>query len=172
VSIVAQAFATSVNEILRVEEVLDGRFFAGALFRRRFGTDAPDYPRHYVALYRGSAARFIVVGYVHYTNFEDSVLCGGLVIDEREYRRVAAPHRAIIRQAGGIAEKMLRDTFARLTDAPAIWGYVGDKQSERVCLRAGFRHTQHPHVMVVWNCQLAEAERSARLARVIALGPF
>lgn len=164
--------ATSVRDIIRVEETGDAEFYAGDLFRRRFGGDPPDYPRHYVAFYREGRARYLPVGYIHYSPFEDSYLCGGMVIDDRLYRRIAAPHRKLIREAGGIAEIMLRETFARLARAPAIWGYVGDKQAEEVDVRAGFRHTHHPHVMVVWNRDLPEAERAARLERVIALGPF
>jgi hypothetical protein len=112
------------------------------------------------------------VGYIHYTRFEDSVLCGGMVIDDRLYRRIPSDHRRLIRAGGGIAEKMLRDSFARLRHVPAIWGYVGDKQAEEVDSRVGFRHTSHPHVMVVWNVELPESEKAARLERVIALGPF
>lgn len=164
--------ARSVHDIVRVEEVSDAEFYAGALFRRRFGGPPPDYPRHYVAFYRHGRSRYLPVGYIHYTRFEDTWLCGGMVIDERLYRRIPAPHRKLIKEAGGIAELMLRDTFARLADAPAIWGYVGDKQAEEVDSRVGFRHTHHPHVMVVWNRELPEAEKAARLERVIALGPF
>jgi len=164
--------ATSIADIVRVEEVSDAEFYVGDLFRRRFRHDPPPFPRHYVAFYRASRARYFPLGYIHYAAFEDTFLCGGMVIDDRAYRRIPAAHRAIIRSAGGIAELMLRETFARLGSAPAIWGYVGDKQAEEVDVRAGFRHTHHPHVMVVWNRELPEAEKAARIERVIALGPF
>ncbi len=71
-----------------------------------------------------------------------------------------------------MAEIMLCATFALLRDAPAIWGYVGDKQAEVVDLRAGFRHTGAQHLMVVWNQDLPEEEKAARLKRVVDLGPF
>ena len=164
--------ATSVRDILRVEEVSDAEFYAGDLFRRRFRGPPPDYPRHYVAFYRQGRTRYLPVGYIHYTRFEDTWLCGGMVIDDRLYRRIPATHRKLIKAGGGIAEMMLRDTFARLADAPAIWGYVGDKQAEEVDKRAGFVHTHHAHVMVVWNRELPEADKAARLERVIGLGPF
>ena len=164
--------ASSIGDILHVDEVGDAEFYAGDLFRRRFRSDPPAYPRHFVAFYREGRTRYRSLGYVHYSPFEDTFLCGGMVIDDRAYRRIPAPHRAIIKSAGGIAELMLRTTFARLAAAPAIWGYVSDKQAEEVDLRAGFRHTHHPHVMVVWNRELPEAEKAARLERVIALGPF
>jgi hypothetical protein len=164
--------AKSMTDIVHVDEVADAEFYAGDLFRRRFRHDPPAFPRHFVAFYREGRTRYRPVGYVHYSPFEDSFLCGGMVIDDRLYRRIPAPHRAVIKDAGGIAERMLRETFARLAAAPAIWGYVGDKQAEAVDVRAGFLHTHHPHVMVVWNHDLPEADKAARVERVIALGPF
>jgi len=164
--------AQSVRDIVRIEEIADAEFFVGDLFRRRFGTDPPDFPNHYVAFYRHGRTRYLPVGYVHFTPFEDMYLGGGMVIDERLYRRMPAAHRKLVKDAGGIAETMLRETLARLSHAPAVWGYVGDKQAEEVDLRAGFRHTGHQYVVVVWNRELSVEEKAARLQRVIALGAF
>ena len=164
--------AASIDDIIRVEEVSDAEFFIGDLFRRRFHCDPPSYPRSFVAFYQPARGRLEAVGFVHYLAHEDTYLYGGLVIDERRYRQMPAEHRDAIKAAGGIAEKLLRATFARLKDAPAIWGYVGDALAEKVDLRAGFRHTSHPHVMVCWNAELPEEEKQRRLANVIALGPF
>jgi hypothetical protein len=164
--------ASQVQDILRTEETKSAEFYAGDLFRRRLRSDPPDYPRHFVAFYRAGRTTFWPVGYIHYSIFEDTFLCGGMVVDDRLYRRIPDPHRKLIKDAGGIAERMLRETFAMLAHAPAIWGYVGDKQAEQVDMRVGFRHTDHPHVMVVWNHDLPESEKAARLQRVSALGPF
>ena len=164
--------ASSIDDIIRVEEVADAEFFIGDLFRRRFRTDPPNYPRNFVAFYQPIRSHLEAVGFVHYLAFEDSYLCGGLVIDERRYRQMPTEHRKVIKAAGGIAEKMLRVTFARLADAPAIWGYVGDALAEKVDLRAGFRHTTHQHIMVCWNKDLSAEEKEQRLAKVVALGPF
>ena len=164
--------SSSIDDIIRVEEVADAEFFIGDLFRRRFHGDPPNYPRSFVAFYQPIRSRLEAVGFVHYLAFEDSYLCGGLVIDERRYRQMPTEHRKVIKAAGGIAEKMLRVTFARLADAPAIWGYVGDALAEKVDLRAGFRHTTHQHIMVCWNKDLSAEEKERRLAKVVALGPF
>jgi hypothetical protein len=164
--------ATSIDDIIRVEEVADAEFFIGDLFRRRFGSDPPNYPRSFVAFYQPVRSRLEAAGFVHYLAHEDSYLCGGLVIDERRYRRMPLEHRMVIKAAGGIAEKMLRVTFARLADAPAIWGYVGDRLSEEVCLRVGFRHTEDRYILVCWNKDLPAEEKAQRLAKVAALGPF
>ncbi len=164
--------AASIDDIIRIEEVSDAEFFIGDLFRRRFHGDPPNYPRHFVAFYQPVRSQLEAVGFVHYLAHEDSYLCGGLVIDERRYRQMPAEHRKAIKAAGGIAEKLLRVTFARLANAPAIWGYVGDALAEKVDLRAGFRHTEHEHIMVFWNKELSPEEKEQRLARVVALGPF
>jgi hypothetical protein len=164
--------AASIDDIIRIEEVSDAEFFIGDLFRRRFHGDPPNYPRHFVAFYQPVRAQLEAVGFVHYLAHEDSYLCGGLVIDERRYRQMPAEHRKVIKGAGGIAEMLLRVTFARLASAPAIWGYVGDALAEKVDLRAGFRHTEHQHIMVFWNKDLSPEEKEQRLARVVALGPF
>jgi hypothetical protein len=164
--------ATSIDDIIRVEEVADAEFFIGDLFRRRFGSDPPNYPRSFVAFYQPVRSRLEAVGFVHYLRHDDSYLCGGLVIDERRYREMPLDHRKVIRAAGGIAEKMLRVTFARLADAPAIWGYVGDKLSEKINLRVGFRHTEDRYILVCWNKDLPAEEKAQRLVSVAALGPF
>ncbi len=164
--------AASIDDIIRVEEVADAEFFVGDLFRRRFHCDPPNYPRSFVAFYQPVRGRLEAVGFVHYLAHEDTYLCGGLLIDERRYRQMPPEHRQVIKAAGGISEKLLRATFARLKDAPAIWGYVGDALAEKVDLRAGFRHTNHPHIMVCWNRELPEEEKERRLAKVVALGPF
>jgi hypothetical protein len=164
--------ATSIDEIIRIEEVSDAEFFIGDLFRRRFHCDPPNYPRSFVAFYQPVRGRLEAVGFVHYLVHEDSYLCGGLVIDERRYRQMPPEHRKMIKEAGGISEKLLRVTFARLSHAPAIWGYVGDALAEKVDLRAGFRHTNHPRIMVYWTKDLPADEKERRLAKVVALGPF
>jgi len=164
--------AKAVPDILLVEEVSNAEFYIGDLFRRRFGGDPPGYPRHFVAFYRASRETYQAVGYVNYLRHEDCVLCGGLVIDDRLYRKMAPEHRKLIKEAGGIAEIVLRSSFARLRDFPAIWGYVGNKLAEAVDLRAGFIHTYHQHVMVVWNHELSNEEKNARIERIVALGPF
>jgi len=168
-----QALETpDIGTVVCVEEVSNARFFINDLFRRRFGSNAPDYPRHFVAFHAASPHQYTAIGYVHFSPFEDSWLCGGMVMDDRAYRRIPAHHRAAIKGSGGVAEIMLKDTFARLRDAPAIWGYVGDKLAEAVDLRAGFVHTTAEHVMVVWNRELPIEEKAARLARVVTAGPF
>lgn len=162
----------SIDALIRVEQVSDAEFYVGDLFRHKFGSDPPDYPRHYVALYRAARNCYVAVGFIHYSVFDDNCLCGGIVADDRALRRMPAAHQAIVRNAGGIVAKMLRDTFARYADMPAIWAHVGDEQAREVLVRAGLEPTSDAYVMVKWNRDHSEAEKAAHLARIVALGPF
>lgn len=155
----------------KVTEVGDVEAYAGDLFRRCFRCDPPREPRHFVARVAIDQSER-TIGYIHYARLDDIYLAGGMCIDERTFRRLPAGHRAALKAAGGIAEQMLRFTFAELSGARAIFGYVGDKRAERVDLRAGFRHTGRKHLIVVWPRRLRSAEREAIIDRVAALGPF
>lgn len=50
--------------------------------------------------------------------------------------------------------------------------YTGDARSRNVCLRVGFHPTDHLHIMVVWNQELSDGEKSRRFGQVTALDPF
>lgn len=162
-------------EAITVIEVDDADFLVGELFRRRFNTSSfPNYPRHFVALARTGSGELLPLGYVHHTIWNDCALCGGLVIDNRLYRRLRPATREAVRREGGVAELLLRRSFALLPDdLVAIWGYVGDKQAEQVDLRVGFRHTGARYVMVIWRREdLSEAEKADWIRRVVELGAF
>jgi hypothetical protein len=169
----AAAQEVKLDEILHVAEVGRADFLIGDLFERRFGAPPPELGRHFVAFHKPSSNVLVPIGYVHYSPWETSYMCGGLVIDDRLYRRMEPTHRRVIRESGGIAELLLRESFLRVKPASmAIWGYVGNKQAEMVDLRVGFQHTSHPHVMVIWNVELDEDEKQRWIATVSGLGPF
>ncbi|MDY0046299.1 MAG: hypothetical protein RBS10_02670 [Thauera propionica] len=167
--------ARPVADILLVMEVDRAEELVGDLFRRRFHTDSfPQQPRHFVGFYRGLDGGLLPVGYVHHDTWQGNSLCGGLVIDERMYRRIPALDREAIHAAGGIAEAMLRGSFALLDKGLiAIWAHVGNKQSEKVCHRVGYRRTDSEYVMVIWlKNDLSDAEKTDWVKRVTAHGPF
>ncbi|MCL2297295.1 MAG: hypothetical protein FWC38_08690 [Proteobacteria bacterium] len=166
--------AVHISDVLCVTEIANAEFFVGDLFRRRFNTPSfPDMPRHFVAFYKIDENTMMPVGYVHQTPWENCYLCGGLVIDDRRYRRIPSAHRRIIRDAGGVAEYLQRESFAALEkDTLAIWGIVGDKLAEQVDLRVGFVHTDRPPLMVVWLKPLPEEEKAAWVQKAAALGMF
>ena len=170
-----QSSSDVLEQIFCVVEVDNAEPLVGALFRRRFQTEHfPDEPRHFVAFATLPDATLLSLGYVHYTMWQGCALCGGLVIDERHYRRLPTAIRRTLQAAGGVAELLLRHSFDRLpADTPAIWGHVGDRQSEKVCLRVGFERTDVQYLLAVWRKpHLDEASKRAWVERVSAITPF
>ena len=158
---------------LAIEEVEDAAGLAGDLFRRTFAHPIPDFPRHFVALHRDAVGGADVVGYIHYTAWEKAGwLCGGLCVDPASYARAAPEDAAAWKRAGGIGEIILRDTFARLTDRAAIFGYCGDARQWQHDLNVGFVPAGPPKLLVRWNRELPPDERARLIARAAALGPF
>jgi hypothetical protein len=140
---------------------------AAELFRRKFGQEIPHFPKHFVAMIGEQCA-----GYVHYTPWQGDYLCGGLCIDERVYRSLSAEQRTWIREHGGIAEIMMRAAHAQLSDATAIWGYIGNKQAEAVDRRVGFVPAVEPYLFAIWQRSLTDEQKQARIAEAIKIGAF
>ena len=168
-------FQLGLSPDLQVIEVDSAEFLVGDLFRRRFETDSfPQEPRHFVALAKMDDGTFLPLGYVHYSYWNGCALCGGLVMDDRNYRRLSSAARKAIRAAGGIAELLLGRSFSMLpNDLLAIWGHVGNPQSEKVCLRVGFVRVNSPYLMAVWRDErLSEADRADLVRQAEMIGPF
>jgi hypothetical protein len=157
---------------LIVTEV-DAAELAGELFAATFKHPIPDFPRHFVALYRDLDAAMKVAGYIHYTAWEESVwLCGGLCIDPDAYSWTSEVEAAEWKRAGGLGEILLRATFKRLTDRFAIFGHCGDDKQLRHDLNVGFVPAGPPFLLVKWNRALSEQDQARLVARVAALGQF
>jgi hypothetical protein len=154
------------NEVVIVREI-DDPAIAADLFRRKFAQEIPNFPKHFVAMIGERCA-----GYVHYSAWQSDYLCGGLCIDDRVYRTLSANERTWIRERGGIAEIMMRAAHASLSDAPVIWGYIGDKQAEAVDRRVGFVPVAEPYLFAIWQAPMSDAEKATRVAEVVKLGPF
>jgi len=158
---------------LTIEEVDDAATLAGDLFRRTFAHPFPDFPRHFVAFARTADGSSRVVGYIHYSAWETvGWLCGGLCVDRDAYALVAPADAAAWKRAGGIGEIILRDTFARLTDRIAIFGYCGDARQWEHDLNVGFVPAGPPRLLVHWNRPVEAPEQARLIERVAALGPF
>ena len=163
----------AIADLVDVVEMTDAdaAHAVGELFKRLFGDDLPDFPRHFVLRYVAGGAA-VPLAYAHFTPWEGCYLGGGMAFDERAYRQITAVHRARIREAGGVTEFLLRRIRAMLGDAIALFGHVGEPRAERVDLRAGYERTAYPHLIVCWQRDLPAKERDALLARAAAVGPF
>lgn len=162
---------------LRTWEVNDARVVAGDLFRRSFGHDVPDYPRHFVLVYSpppdAGDTTPRVVAYVHQSPREDFHLTGGMCADAAAYRRMPRWLFEQARAAGGLATIVTRDSMGMLGDSPAAFGHVGEPRARAADLRTGFVDTGVEHLMVYWRRpELTEAERRRLIGRAAALGAF
>jgi hypothetical protein len=157
---------------LIVTEV-DAAELASELFAATFKHSIPDFPRHFVALYRDSNSALKVAGYIHYTAWEESVwLCGGLCIDPDAYSWTSEAEAAEWKHVGGLGEILLRATFARLMDRPAIFGHCGNDKQLRHDLNVGFVPAGPPFLLVKWNRAMSLPDQARLVARVAALGHF
>lgn len=157
---------------MRVIEVEDARYYVNELFNRKFNADAPDTPRHFVLQYKSDHTDWISCGYVHYSPYQTYQMCGGLVIDERVFKSMPSEHREVVRQAGGMAEIVMRQSLAQFPEAEVIWGHVGNKMAEKVDLRVGFVHTEFTHLMAVWQKDFSAEEKQKLAAEIAKIGPF
>lgn len=171
-SAVRASDASLADAVIRVEEVEDAEFYVGELFRRRFRGAPPDYPRHFVAFYQATPNCFVVLGYIHYTVFEDICLCGGLVEDRRVLMRMPAPEQDRIRDAGGVVAVMFHQTLPRIKHLPAVWAQAGEDDVRQWFLRAGFVPVDDSFILVKWIRELPPSEQAQRVARIRALGAF
>jgi hypothetical protein len=160
---------------LRTWEVDNARAVAGGLFRRSFGHAVPDYPRHFVLVLSpepGSDDAPKVVAYVHQTVKGELALCGGMCVDERSYRRMPKWLFEAVREQGGLATIVTRDSVEMLGDVAAVFGHVGEPRARAADLRTGFVDTDREHLMVIWRRELPDTERHRLIEAVAALGPF
>jgi hypothetical protein len=169
---VADAWARAQAE-LAIEEARNGAMLGGPLFRRTFGVSPPTVPRHFVALYRAGTSDLRVGAYIHYMAFRDfGWLCGGLCVDGGFYGSASPELGECVKAMGGLGEIVLRDTFSRLTDRHAIFGYCGDARQWQHDLNIGFVPAGPPRMLVRWTRPASEAERETMIEAVRAIGPF
>lgn len=162
-----------LEAFLTVRLVDDGRAVAGALFRRRYGEQAPDFPHHVVGFWRDDAGAEHALCYMHATALGEILLGGGACIDDRLLRRMPTSQRSALRAAGGLYRHCLAQAVAIFApDFPAIFAYTGDALAERVDRAVGFLPTGHPHLLVCFTRALAPADQSRLIAQAHAVGPF
>jgi len=173
---VPSASASRFGERMKLIMTRDASALAADLFRARFRRPFP-VPQarawwQVVAQYEWPGGRRETVGFCNWIRHGDAYLAGGLCVDERFYRRLPRADFAECRRRGGVAQIMLEVSRRALTDAKALFGYVGDSRSMAVSLRCGYQRTEHPHLIVNW-VQDPGAEEKAHLIRTVAaIGPF
>ncbi len=158
---------------LTITEVAEGPFFVNELFRRKFGGDAPDIPRHFIAFYKDQDGALHVAGFSHMLRFNRVYLSGGSCSDGVTLRRMSAEELELVQSQGGIWAMVLRHAFHRLDgECDAYFGHCGDRRAREVALATGFEATHTPVHIARWHKQLPESEKAALLESVIAIGLF
>lgn len=160
------------KDYFRVCEVSDGRFFAGEIFKVKFGGVLPDYGRHIVALYKNGMT-LVPLGYLNILEHEGIALVGGGCVYGKSFQNVSPEHCMEIRASGGVLFCMLRYVFLTMAeDYQAFFGYCGDRRAEEVDLQAGFRHTKYPNLLAFFHKYISDIDKCKITENVYQLGPF
>ncbi|OLC66707.1 MAG: hypothetical protein AUH79_05780 [Betaproteobacteria bacterium 13_1_40CM_4_64_4] len=176
----------SFDDSLHASFFRNAQYFAADLFYESFaipfpvprenaGLSIPTPPENWwqeVAFYKWSESHLEPVGFCNWIRYADCYLCGGMCVRNDFYRRLPREHWLVCRERGGVAQIMLETAFRELTDCVAWFGYCGDKKAYIVDIRAGYRPTRHPCVIVKWNADIADAQRRELEDRIASIGPF
>jgi hypothetical protein len=156
-----------------VSEVDDGEFFAGALFRRKYGVSPPTFGHHVVAFYRRDESTFLAASYCHLWTQGAIGLLGGGCTDGRVLRAMSAREVELTNQAGGLLRQTLAYCFARFASGlDAFFGHCGDPRAMEVTHGVGLVDSGLPNLLVRYNRPLAAERRHELRAQAHAIGPF
>ena len=165
-----------IADFVLVTEIAESRVLAEPLFRRKYRQPAPpsDLGLNVFALIRRADGAWVPASYLVWRPFRDVHLSAGACTDGERLRRLDPDRQQRLRDAGGLMYQVMRYGEARLATASAAsFGYTGDPRSREIAERCGYRRLgDHPHLIVRWNRELADAERRRLVAEVEALGPF
>lgn len=156
-----------------ISEVDTAKGFAEHIFQRKYGSSAPDIPRHFVAFYRSGDGCLTPTTYLHAWKFGKCYMVGGACTDGGAIRKFHPEHQAIIAQSPGIFYFTLRYLFKKLElDCTAFFGYCGDQRALEVDLEAGFRLTSVDKVLIHTPRRLPKLYEWLLMRSVAKLGPF
>jgi hypothetical protein len=176
-SIRDKAVAWSIDDHLKsfisVSEVADGEFFAGPLFRRKFGDGLPTIGHHIVAFYRSSEGAFAAASYLHIWMQGAIGLIGGGCTDGGVLRTMSGQELGLVNASGGLLKQTLGFCFARFeSQLDAYFGHCGEPRAKEVDLSAGFVETELPNLLVRYNRPLTPARQRQLLEQVQRIGAF
>lgn len=156
-----------------IAEVERGDRFVQPLFARKLGATPPEFGHHLVAFYARGGGQYAPAAYLHLWKQATVGYVGGGCTDGNVIRSMSAEERAQVGAAGGLLLQMLQFCFAKFEpELEAFFGHCGDARAKEVDLRAGFRETRVPFLLVRPNRALT-AERAEELLRQAqAVGAF
>lgn len=164
-----------IAPFVQVSEVDDGPFFAGELFRRKYGDPIPSFGHHVVAFYRRDDGALRVASYCHLWTQGAIGLIGGACTDGSVLRAMQPRELALVNEAGGLLRQTLRFLFftPRFADSvDAFFGHCGDMRAREVVFPAGFSETGIEHLIVRYPRDLPQERREQLVHQAHAIGPF
>jgi hypothetical protein len=162
-----------LHAFITITELDNATFLAGSLFKHKFKSSIPDFPRHIVAIYRDTDGASHIASYSHMRPFGSVYLSGGSCSSGDTIRRMLPHERATLTDAGGPWYFILKYAFRKYADCcDAFFGYCGDARALKVALAAGFKSTEHPYIIVNWHKPLSGATRQRLSDEVLSKGPF
>ena len=156
-----------------VAEVERGDRFIRPLFERKFASPPPDFGHHLVAFHARGDGSYVPAAYLHLWTQGTIGLIGGGCTDGRVIRAMAPEERDAVAASGGLLLQMLGFCFARFeAQLEAYFGHCGDARAKEVDLRAGFRETRVPFLLVRPNRALSPERAEELLRQAEAIGRF
>lgn len=171
----ARRFLSAVPVAVRCRETSELPPNADELFRKVFRVAGPVAGRHFIleCVEPTTQGCTQLLGYVNFRAHKTGYLAGGLVVDAWRYRNLDRHVQAEIKRHGGMAEWLMRHAVRAVAPCTAVYAYIGDKASETVNARVGFRRTATPYLFVLSESAAnAQLELDALTESVASLGPF
>ena len=158
---------------VHIGEVERGDRLIRALFQRKFAGPPPEFGHHLIAFHARADGSYVPAAYLHLWTQGTIGLVGGGCTDGHVLRAMSAQERGAVDAAGGMLLQMLGFCFAKFEPGlEAFFGHCGDARAKEVDLRAGFRETRVPFLLVRPNRELTPARSEELLRQAEAIGRF
>lgn len=162
-----------LEPFILIAEVERGDRFVREIFQRKLGAIPPEFGHHLIAFYARGDGAFVPAAYLHLWTQGTIGLVGGGCTDGHVIRSMKPHERQAVETAGGLLLQMLGFCFAKFEpELEAFFGHCGDARAKEVDLRAGFRETSVPYLLVRPNRPLDAQRARALLAQAQAIGAF
>ena len=156
-----------------VGEVERGDRFVQPIFARKLGGTPPEFGHHLVAFYKRDDGAYMPAAYLHLWTQGTIGLVGGGCTDGHVVRAMSEAQRTAMNESGGLLFQMLGFCFAKFEpQLEAFFGHCGDARAKSVDLRAGFRETRVPYLLVRPNRPLSPERMETLLRQAEAIGAF
>ncbi|TVQ34291.1 MAG: hypothetical protein EA370_10880 [Wenzhouxiangella sp.] len=161
-----------LEDFVVVTEIAEGQRLAEDIFQAKYRAAAPGHGHHVFALLGGPEG-WQVGSYINYLPHRNAMLVGGACTNGEVLRQLPARQRELIEAAGGLMLQTVRYAEQRFSlCSVGTFGHCGDARSWSILSQCGYQRLDHPYLIVRWNRDLPEAERTELVASVAALGEF